>query len=65
HLKATPSLERALAIDSANSCATSAHCALQHALTPVPCHVSWPTTWWLSGCCSPQLLPLCYNPTNS
>ncbi|CAI9612449.1 unnamed protein product [Staurois parvus] len=26
-------------------------------------HCTW-CTWWLSGCCS-QLLPLCYNPTNS
>ncbi|CAI9611999.1 unnamed protein product [Staurois parvus] len=26
-------------------------------------HCTW-CTWWLSCCCS-QLLPLCYNPTNS
>ncbi|CAI9552244.1 unnamed protein product [Staurois parvus] len=38
-------------------------CALPHALTPL-CHFTWPTTWWLSCCCS-QLLPPCYNPTNS
>ncbi|CAI9537798.1 unnamed protein product [Staurois parvus] len=39
---------------------TSAHCTLQHAL----CHFTWPTTSWLSCCCS-QLLTLCYNTTNS
>ncbi|CAI9548418.1 unnamed protein product [Staurois parvus] len=38
--------------------ATSAHCALQHALTPL-CHFMWPS------CCCSQLLPLCYNTTNS
>ncbi|CAI9536957.1 unnamed protein product [Staurois parvus] len=31
---------------------------------PPLCHFTWPTTWWLSCCCS-QLLPLCYNTTNS
>ncbi|CAI9570669.1 unnamed protein product [Staurois parvus] len=30
--------------------------------TPL-CHFTWPITSWLS-CCS-QLLPLCYNTTNS
>ncbi|CAI9541790.1 unnamed protein product [Staurois parvus] len=51
-------------IDFADSwLATSAHCVPQHALTPL-CHFTWPTTWWLSCCCS-QLLPLCYNTTNS
>ncbi|CAI9541882.1 unnamed protein product [Staurois parvus] len=43
--------------------ATSADCALQHALTPL-CHFMWPTTLWLS-CCYSQLLPLCYITTNS
>ncbi|CAI9560725.1 unnamed protein product [Staurois parvus] len=38
-------------------------CALQHVLTPL-CHFTWPTTSWRSCCCS-QLLPLCYNTTNS
>ncbi|CAI9586382.1 unnamed protein product [Staurois parvus] len=28
------------------------------------CHFTWPTISWLSCCCS-QLLPLCYNTTNS
>ncbi|CAI9557500.1 unnamed protein product, partial [Staurois parvus] len=28
------------------------------------CHFTWPTTLWLS-CCFSQLLPLCYNTTNS
>ncbi|CAI9569772.1 unnamed protein product [Staurois parvus] len=42
---------------------TSANCALQRALTLL-CHFTWPTTSWLSFCCS-QLLPLCYNTTNS
>ncbi|CAI9597566.1 unnamed protein product [Staurois parvus] len=42
---------------------TSAHCALQHALTPL-CHFTLPTTLWMYCCCS-QLLPLCYNTTNS
>ncbi|CAI9556914.1 unnamed protein product [Staurois parvus] len=37
--------------------------ALQHALAPL-CHFTWPTTWCLSCCCS-QLLPRCYNTTNS
>ncbi|CAI9617575.1 unnamed protein product [Staurois parvus] len=43
--------------------ATSEHCALQHALIPL-CQFTWLTTSWLSCCCS-QLLPLCYNTTNS
>ncbi|CAI9546467.1 unnamed protein product, partial [Staurois parvus] len=43
--------------------ATSVQCTLMHALTPL-CHFTWPTTLWLSCCCS-QLLPLCYNATNS
>ncbi|CAI9593817.1 unnamed protein product, partial [Staurois parvus] len=34
---------------------TSVHCALQHALTPL-CHFTWPTTSWLSCCCSQLLL---------
>ncbi|CAI9601471.1 unnamed protein product [Staurois parvus] len=42
---------------------TSAHCVLQHVLTPL-CHIRWPTTSWLSFCSS-QLLPLCYNSANS
>ncbi|CAI9572610.1 unnamed protein product, partial [Staurois parvus] len=50
-------------IGSADSCPTSVHCSLQNALTPL-CHFAWPTTSWLSCCCS-QLLPLCYNTTNS
>jgi len=43
--------------------ATSAHYALQYPLTPL-CHFTWPTTSWLSCCCS-QSLPLCYNTTDS
>ncbi|CAI9611966.1 unnamed protein product [Staurois parvus] len=62
HLKATPSL-KVFSYGLCRQLATSAYCALQHALSPL-CHVIWPTTWWLSCCCS-QLLPLCYNPTNS
>ncbi|CAI9602449.1 unnamed protein product, partial [Staurois parvus] len=42
---------------------TSAHCAVQHALTPL-CYFTWSTTSWLNCCCS-QFLPLCYNTTNS
>ncbi|CAI9543598.1 unnamed protein product, partial [Staurois parvus] len=38
-------------------------CVLQHPLTQL-CHFTWPTTSWLSCCCS-QLLPLCYVTTNS
>ncbi|CAI9618681.1 unnamed protein product [Staurois parvus] len=52
---------RSLAIDY-RQFATSAHCALQHALTPL-CYFTWPTTLWRSFCS--QLLPLCYNTTNS
>ncbi|CAI9601219.1 unnamed protein product, partial [Staurois parvus] len=45
HLKATPSLEVFSYYGLCRQLVTSAHCALQHALTP-PCHVTWPTTWW-------------------
>ncbi|CAI9544543.1 unnamed protein product [Staurois parvus] len=48
---------RSLAIDSADSC------RLQQELTLL-CHFAWPTTSWPSCSCS-QLLPLCYNTTNS
>ncbi|CAI9547700.1 unnamed protein product, partial [Staurois parvus] len=44
----------------------SMHCCcanLKHVLTSL-CHFTRPTTLWLSCCCS-QLLPLCYNTTNS
>ncbi|CAI9540349.1 unnamed protein product, partial [Staurois parvus] len=62
NLKATQSLE-IFSYWLCRQLVTSAHCALQHALTPL-CHFTWPTTWWLSCCCS-QLLPLCYNNTNN
>ncbi|CAI9619864.1 unnamed protein product [Staurois parvus] len=41
HLKATPSLE-VFSYWLCRQLVTSAHCALQHALTPL-CHVTWPT----------------------
>ncbi|CAI9576593.1 unnamed protein product, partial [Staurois parvus] len=55
NLKATQSLE-VFSYLLSRQLVTSAHCALQHALTPL--------TLWLSCCCS-QLLPICYNTTNS
>ncbi|CAI9603112.1 unnamed protein product [Staurois parvus] len=62
NLKATRSLE-IFSYWLCRQLATSAHCALQHALTPL-CHFTRPTTSWLC-CCYSQLLPLCYNTTNS
>ncbi|CAI9573915.1 unnamed protein product, partial [Staurois parvus] len=62
NLKATQSLE-VFSYWLCKQLVTSAHCALQHALTLL-CHFTWPTNSWLSFCSS-QLLTLCYNTTNS
>jgi len=62
NLKTTQSLE-VCSYWLCRKLATSAHCAPQHVLTPL-CDCMWPTTLWLSCSCS-QLLPLCYDTTNS
>ena len=50
NLKATQSLE-VCSYWLCRKLATSAHCAPQHALTPL-CDFMWPTTSWLNCCCS-------------